>query len=176
MLDVLHVICTWLRPGHLTIHVVDSSQHSEEIVKNLELHLWMQLLLLLCLTIYFKSIITHQNISHPVRSYFITSYWIPTKYTYLISVQSIIEHLHLQQQQQYKQEEQMLKRSIFTTLTRLLHSHLPYLINQHEHFFFFFFFLSDVSLYCELKEFWGNGDGTHVNSKGKIPYTGKKIS
>ena len=27
----------------------------------------------------------------------------------------------------------------------------------------------DVSLYCHPKEFWGNGVGLHVNSKGKIP-------
>ena len=30
----------------------------------------------------------------------------------------------------------------------------------------------DLSLYCHLKEFWGNGVGTHVHSKGKIPPTG----
>ena len=33
-----------------------------------------------------------------------------------------------------KQEEQMLKRSIFTILTGLLHSHLPYINNHHKHF------------------------------------------
>ena len=34
----------------------------------------------------------------------------------------------------------------------------------------------DVCLYSHLKEFWGNEVRTHVNSKGKIPSTGKKIS
>ena len=32
-LDVLHVICTRLRTGQLSMHVGDGSQHSEEIVK-----------------------------------------------------------------------------------------------------------------------------------------------
>ena len=31
----------------------------------------------------------------------------------------------------------------------------------------------DLGLYSHLKEFWGNGVKTHVNSKGKIPSTGK---
>ena len=33
----------------------------------------------------------------------------------------------------------------------------------------------DLGLYFHSKEFWGNGVRTHVNSKGKIPSTGKKI-
>ena len=44
-LDVLHVICTRLRLGHLSVRVGDSSRCSEEIVKNLESRLWMRLLL-----------------------------------------------------------------------------------------------------------------------------------
>ena len=32
-LDLLHVICTWLHPGHLSICVGDSLQHSEKIAK-----------------------------------------------------------------------------------------------------------------------------------------------
>ena len=31
----------------------------------------------------------------------------------------------------------------------------------------------DLGLYSHPKEFWGNGVRTHVNSKGKIPSTGK---
>ena len=31
----------------------------------------------------------------------------------------------------------------------------------------------DLGLYCHTKEFWGNGVRTQVNSKGKIPSTGK---
>ena len=31
----------------------------------------------------------------------------------------------------------------------------------------------DLGLYSHPKEFWGNGIWTHVNSKGKIPSTGK---
>ena len=31
----------------------------------------------------------------------------------------------------------------------------------------------DLGLYSHLIEFLGNGVGTHVNSKGKIPSTGK---
>ena len=46
-LNVLHVICTRLCPGHLSICVRDGSQRSEENVKYLELRLWMRLLLLL---------------------------------------------------------------------------------------------------------------------------------
>ena len=34
----------------------------------------------------------------------------------------------------------------------------------------------DLGLCSHLKEFLGNGVRTHVNSKGKIPSTGKKIS
>ena len=51
--DVLHVICPWLYPGHLSIHVGDSLQRSEDpeesCKKNLELHisLWSLSLLLL---------------------------------------------------------------------------------------------------------------------------------
>ena len=41
------MICSRLRPGHLSICVGDGSWHSVEIVKNLDLSLWMQLLLLL---------------------------------------------------------------------------------------------------------------------------------
>ena len=41
------MLCTRLRPDHLSIRVGDSSQHGEEIVKNLKLRLWMRLLLLL---------------------------------------------------------------------------------------------------------------------------------
>ena len=44
------MICTWLRPGHLSVRVGDGSRRSEELVKNLELRLWMRLLLLLLLT------------------------------------------------------------------------------------------------------------------------------
>ena len=33
----------------------------------------------------------------------------------------------------------------------------------------------DLRLYSHLKEFWGNGVGTHVNSKGKIPSTRKLL-
>ena len=43
---MLHVLCTRLRPGHLSVHVGDSLRRSEEIVKNLELCLSVQLLLL----------------------------------------------------------------------------------------------------------------------------------
>ena len=46
-LCVLHVICTRLHPGHLTVCVGDSLWRSEEIVTNLELRLSVQLLLLL---------------------------------------------------------------------------------------------------------------------------------
>ena len=31
----------------------------------------------------------------------------------------------------------------------------------------------DLGLHSHPKEFWGNGVRTHVNSKGKIPSTGK---
>ena len=34
----------------------------------------------------------------------------------------------------------------------------------------------DLGLYSHPTEFWGNGVRTHVNSKGKIPSTGKKKS
>ena len=44
---MLHVICTPLRPGHLTVRVGDSLWRSEEIVTNLVFRLSMQLLLLL---------------------------------------------------------------------------------------------------------------------------------
>ena len=33
----------------------------------------------------------------------------------------------------------------------------------------------DLSLYSHPKAFWGNGVRTHVNSKGKIPSTGKNL-
>ena len=33
MLNVLHEICTWLRPGHLSVHVENGWRRSEEIVK-----------------------------------------------------------------------------------------------------------------------------------------------
>ena len=42
-----------------------------------------------------------------------------------------------QNKQTNKQEEQMLNRSIFPILTELLHSHLPYIINHHEHLSYF---------------------------------------
>ena len=42
---MLHMISTRLRPGHLSIRVWDGSRRNEEIVKNLELRLWIQLLL-----------------------------------------------------------------------------------------------------------------------------------
>ena len=32
-LHVLHVICTRMRPGHLSVHVGDSLRHTEEIVQ-----------------------------------------------------------------------------------------------------------------------------------------------
>ena len=35
-LHVLHMMCTRLRPGHLSVRVGDGSRRSEEIVKNLE--------------------------------------------------------------------------------------------------------------------------------------------
>ena len=41
------MICTRSRPGHFSIRIGDSSPGSVEIVKNLKLRLWMQLLLLL---------------------------------------------------------------------------------------------------------------------------------
>ena len=47
---MLHVICTQLHLGYLSIGVGDSSQHSEEIVKSLELRFSMGLLLLLLLS------------------------------------------------------------------------------------------------------------------------------
>ena len=37
---MLHVICTGLRPGNLSVSVADNSQHGEEIVKNLKLRLF----------------------------------------------------------------------------------------------------------------------------------------
>ena len=46
---MLHVICTRLHPGHLSVCVGDSSRGREEIVKNLEQRLSMRLLLLLLL-------------------------------------------------------------------------------------------------------------------------------
>ena len=33
----------------------------------------------------------------------------------------------------------------------------------------------DLGLYSHLKEFWGNGVRTNVNSKGKVPCTGKNL-
>ena len=47
--DVLHMICTQLHAGHLSVRVVDSLWCSDEVVKNLELHLSMGLLLCLLL-------------------------------------------------------------------------------------------------------------------------------
>ena len=41
---MLDVICSRLRPGHLSVRVGDGSRRSEEIVKHLELGLWMRLL------------------------------------------------------------------------------------------------------------------------------------
>ena len=43
---MLHVICTGLQLGHLSVRVGDSSQRSEESVKKFELRLSMRLLLL----------------------------------------------------------------------------------------------------------------------------------
>ena len=54
-LDVLHMICTWLRRGHLSVRVGDGSRRSKEIVKNLELCLGMRLLLLLLLLLLYLS-------------------------------------------------------------------------------------------------------------------------
>ena len=34
----------------------------------------------------------------------------------------------------------------------------------------------ELGLFSHLKEFWGNGVRAHVNSKGKIPSTGKRFS
>ena len=48
-LDMLHVICSQLHPVNLSICVGDGSRPRKKSVKNLELHLWMQLLLLLLL-------------------------------------------------------------------------------------------------------------------------------
>ena len=50
------VWCTWLRLGHLSVRVGDSSRRSERIAKNLELRLWMRLLLSLkqCQNTYMK--------------------------------------------------------------------------------------------------------------------------
>ena len=39
------VICTRLRPGHLSVRVGDGSRRSEEIIKNLVLRLGIRLLL-----------------------------------------------------------------------------------------------------------------------------------
>ena len=47
--DVLHVICTQLHSAHFSVHVGDSSPHSEETVKNLDLWLSIRSLLLLLL-------------------------------------------------------------------------------------------------------------------------------
>ena len=46
---MLHVICTRLCPGHLSVRVGDGSRRSEEIVQNLELRLWIRLYLLIFL-------------------------------------------------------------------------------------------------------------------------------
>ena len=43
---MLHVICTRLRPGHLSVRVGDSSRRCEEIVTNLELRLSVQFIFL----------------------------------------------------------------------------------------------------------------------------------
>ena len=37
------------------------------------------------------------------------------------------------QKKRNKQEQKMLKQSIFTIITGLLHSHFPYIINHHKH-------------------------------------------
>ena len=42
---MLHVICTQLCPGHLSVRVRNSLWHSEEIAKNLQLHFSTRLLL-----------------------------------------------------------------------------------------------------------------------------------
>ena len=55
------MLCTPLRPGHLSVCVGDSSQCSEETVKNLKLHLSMQLLLLL------SSLLFYRGWSQPYR-------------------------------------------------------------------------------------------------------------
>ena len=44
---MLHMICTQLHPGQVTVRIGDSSRHSEAIVKNLELCFSVRLLLLL---------------------------------------------------------------------------------------------------------------------------------
>ena len=46
-LNVLHVICTRLLPGHLSVLVGDSSRRSEKIVKNLALRLWMSFIIII---------------------------------------------------------------------------------------------------------------------------------
>ena len=47
-LDVLHVFYARLLSGHSCVHVGDSSRRSEEMIKNLELHLSMKSLSSLC--------------------------------------------------------------------------------------------------------------------------------
>ena len=44
-LYVLHMVCTRLRPDHLSVHIGESSRHNEKIAKNLKLWLSMWLLL-----------------------------------------------------------------------------------------------------------------------------------
>ena len=66
MSDVLHVICTRLRPGRLSVRVGDSSRHSEEIVKKSRIAPFMQLLLsLLCLDTFTCCHTIAQFANHP---------------------------------------------------------------------------------------------------------------
>ena len=48
---MLHVICTQLRSGHLSVRVGDSSGRREEVVENLELRLSMPLIIVIVIII-----------------------------------------------------------------------------------------------------------------------------
>ena len=68
------------------------------------------------------------------------------------------------------QEEQMLKRSIFAILTRLLYSHLPYTINNHEHMSCF------MQLYNRMTE-WQNDFTTEcVQTHDDVKHIFNKIT
>ena len=80
--DVLHMICPRLRPGHLSVHVGDSSWHSEEIAKKSWIEPFNAIIIII-------TIIITINLPFPL---------IPTKTSGLYDATNS-EHLHLPLQQ-----------------------------------------------------------------------------
>ena len=151
----MHVICTRLSPGQLSVRVGDGSRHSEEIVKKKKKKK-KKISNCAFQCDYYSSAFTVRSLGFTiVGEIFVTVFF------FVFFIQSLCSV--------YVDGPRWVC-FLLPAFTHLGHECQDLLSSCDENSCAH---RLDLGLYSHPKEFWWNGIRTHINSKGKIPSTGR---